>query len=115
MNQMRKSDPAGDSHAGERETSALLYLRPDLVKLDRATAESGANQSRLSIGEVYTGIWWYAAYPNHYAGEGDKATAALGGLVTEARLASLAKVLRAVKTDTQAALLQKEFFDRVGR
>jgi creatinine amidohydrolase len=115
MNQMRKSDPAGDQHAGERETSTLLYLRPDLVKMDRATAESGANQKRLAVPDVYAAIWWYAGYPNHYAGDGDKATREFGELVTEGRLQSLANALRAVKADTQAPALQKEFFERVGR
>src|SRR5262245_43930068 len=37
VKKLRKSDPAGDAHAGERETSTLLYLRPDLVQMDRAT------------------------------------------------------------------------------
>ena len=115
MNKMRKSDPAGDQHAGERETSTLLYLRPDLVKMDRAASESGANQKRLSIPDVYTGIWWYAGYPNHYAGEGDKGTREFGELVTEGRLESLAKALRAVKADASAPALQKEFFERVVR
>jgi len=59
-------------HAGERETSSLLYLRPDLVKMDRATEESGENQKRLALPDIYTAIWWYAAFPNHYAGEGAK-------------------------------------------
>lgn len=113
MNKMRKSDPAGDQHAGERETSTLLYLRPDLVKMDRADDESGANQKRLAVPDVYTAIWWYAGYPNHYAGEGDKATRELGELVTEGRLASLANALRAVKADTQGPALQKDFFGRV--
>jgi creatinine amidohydrolase len=113
IDKMRKSDPAGDQHAGERETSTLLYLRPDLVKMDRADAESGANQKRLAVPDVYTAIWWYAAYPNHYAGEGDKATREFGELVTEGRLASLATALRAVKTDAQGPALQKDFFGRV--
>jgi creatinine amidohydrolase len=112
MNKMRKSDPAGDQHGGERETSTLLYLRPDLVQMDRAASESGANQKRLSVPDVYTGIWWYAAYPNHYAGEGAKATREFGELVTEARLESLRNALRAVKADTSAPKMQKEFFDR---
>lgn len=72
MEALHKSDMAGDQHAGERETSSLLYLRPDLVKMDSATNESGANQKRLNIPNVYTAIWWYADFPNHYAGEGAK-------------------------------------------
>jgi creatinine amidohydrolase len=112
---IRKSDPANDMHAGERETSTLLYLRPDLVKMDRAKDESGENQKRLSIPNIYTAIWWYAGFPNHYAGEGAKATRELGQLITEYRIESLAKALRAVKTDTNASALQREFFDRVKR
>jgi creatinine amidohydrolase len=65
------------------------------------------------VPDVYTGIWWYASYPNHYAGEGDKATRELGELVTEGRLTQLVNALRAVKADTQAPAMQKEFFDRV--
>lgn len=113
VNKTRKSDPAGDQHGGENETSSLLYLRPDLVKMDRATQESGANQKRLSLPNLYTGIWWYASYPNHYAGEGAKATAALGKLITENKIESLVQALKAIKADTKTLQLQKEFFDRV--
>jgi creatinine amidohydrolase len=113
VNRMRKSDPRGDQHAGERETATLLYLRPDLVKMDRATAESGANQERLSAPDLYTAIWWYARYPNHYAGEGAVATRDLGQLLTEDRVQALIRSLRTVKADTATLELQKEFFDRV--
>lgn len=74
---MRESYPPGrpamktkvDSHAGESETSHTLISRPDLVHLDRAGQESGADQNRVDLPEgVYTGIWWYAKFPNHYAG-----------------------------------------------
>jgi creatinine amidohydrolase len=110
---LRKSDPAGDMHAGEGETSTLLSLAPELVRQDRAGSESGANQMRWSIPNVYTGIWWYAGFPNHYAGEGDKATRELGELLTEQRVETLAAALRAVKADQKALELQREFFDRV--
>jgi creatinine amidohydrolase len=112
---LRRSDPAGDMHAGERETSTLLYLRPDLVKLDTATQESGANQKRLSLPDLYTGIWWYAGFPNHYAGEGAKASRELGEVLTEARVQALVRALKAVKADTASLQLQKEFYDRVDK
>src|SRR3984957_3825598 len=38
-----------DMHAGETETSLMLVARPDLVHMDRATEESGADQKRLSL------------------------------------------------------------------
>ena len=113
MAQLHKSDPAGDQHAGERETSSLLYLRPDLVKMDSASNESGANQKRLDIPNVYTAIWWYADYPNHYAGEGAKATKELGQLLTDHFVESLVNALRAIKADKKTLELQNEFFNRV--
>jgi creatinine amidohydrolase len=113
VKKLRRTDAAVDMHAGEEETSTLLYLRPDLVKQDQARLESGADQKRWSIPEVYTGIWWYSRFPNHYAGEGDKATRELGELLTEHQIESLVRVLRAVKADTKALEMQREFYDRV--
>ena len=110
---IRKSDPAGDSHAGENETSTLLYLRPELVKMDSAKIESGENLKRLAIPNVYTAIWWYSSYPNHYAGEGNVATANLGKVITDNTVASLAQALKAIKADNKTLRLQNEFFDRV--
>lgn len=112
--QLHRSDPSGDMHAGENETSSLLYLRPDLVKMDKATDESGANQKRLSLPpDVYTAIWWYAGFPNHYAGEGAKATKELGQLLTEHQINALIKALKAIKADNKTLELQQEYFDKV--
>lgn len=113
VNALRRSDAEGDQHAGEKETSEVLYFRPDLVQLDSAKNESGKNLKRLSIPNVYTGIWWYADYPNHYAGEGDKATAALGKLVADHTINQLIDAIKAIKNDDKTLKLQKEFFDRV--
>ncbi|RDV15060.1 creatininase family protein [Pontibacter diazotrophicus] len=116
VSKTRKSDPAGDQHGGENETSSLLYLRPDLVKQERAIQESGENLKRLaSLPNLYTGIWWYASYPNHYAGEGAKATKELGKLLTENKVDQLTKALKAVKADTKTLELQNEYFDRVDK
>lgn len=115
VRKIRKSDPATDQHAVERETSTLLYLRPDLMKMDRAVNESGENQKRLSIPNVYTGIWWYANYPNHYAGEGAKGSRELGQLITNKTVELLAQTLKAVKADTKTIQLQNEFYDHVDK
>src|ERR1700732_4949836 len=40
-----------DYHAGESETANTMVSRPDLVHLDRATTESGADQKRLNFPE----------------------------------------------------------------
>jgi creatinine amidohydrolase len=113
ISSLHKSDQANDQHAGEGETSVLLYLRPDLVKMDSASNESGANQRRLSIPNIYTAIWWYADYPNHYAGEGGHATVELGKLVTEHLIGQLVTALKDVKADQKTLALQNEFFNRV--
>ena len=81
--------------------------------MDSAKNESGKNQDRLSIPNIYTAIWWYADYPNHYAGEGDKATATLGKLVAEHTISQLVDAIKAVKSDDKTLMLQKEFFERV--
>ncbi len=68
-----------DMHAGESETSNTLVSRPDLVHIDRANQQSGADQHRQNLPPgTYTGIWWYARFPNHYSGNGADATKALG-------------------------------------
>src|SRR6202047_4973908 len=64
-----------DMHAGEVETSAMLISHPELVHLDRARSESGADLGRQKLPQdLYTGIWWYARFPNHYSGAGSLAT-----------------------------------------
>src|ERR1700744_2197980 len=110
---MHKSDIRGDEHAGESETSILMYYRPDMMRMDRATAQSGTDQKRLSIPGLYTPIWWYASFPNHYAGEGDKATSEFGKFITDHEIASFIKALKEVKEDTNTLKLQNEFYDRV--
>lgn len=41
LSRMRRSGPGGIAHAGEYETAMMLYLRPDLVQIDRAVREQG--------------------------------------------------------------------------
>ena len=109
----RRSNPATDMHAGEGETSLSLIARPDLVHLDRATQESGADLARLKLPEgVYTGIWWYARFPNHYAGEGAVASRELGEFAAKNWINGLVQAIRAVKADSESLRLQNEFYER---
>ena len=102
-----------DMHAGERETASMLIARPDLVHQDRATQESGADQNRLSAlpGSIYTGIWWYARFPNHYAGQGEAATKELGEFDQKEWSRQIAAAIKAIKADTESLKLQNQFFD----
>ena len=108
-----KSNRAGDQHAGESETSMSMIARPDLVHLDRAAKESGADQARLKLPDgLYTGIWWYARFPNHYAGEGAVASRELGEFEAKTWINAIVASIRAVKADQESLRLQNEFFER---
>ena len=104
-----------DTHAGESETAHTMISRPDLVHPDRAKSESGADQNRLRLpAGVYTGIWWYAKFPEHYAGDGSLATRELGEFDRKTAVSKTAEVIRAVKADQESLRLQKEFYERSG-
>lgn len=102
-----------DMHAGESETSNTMISRPDLVHLDRANTESGADLQRLDLPRgVYTGIWWYARFPNHYAGDASAANRALGEFDMKAWTDQVAGAIRAIKADQKSLQLQNEFFEK---
>lgn len=102
-----------DSHAGESETSDTLISRPDLVHMDRAKEQSGADLNRQHLPpSLYTGIWWYAKFPNHYAGDGSAATKELGEYRMQAQIKSLVEAIRAVKPDSVSLELQNEFYQK---
>ncbi len=100
-------------HADEAETSHTMVARPDLVHMDRVGTESGRDQNRLHLPEgVYTGIWWYAKFPEHYAGDASGANRELGEFDMKAWAKSLAETLRAVKADSESLRLQNEFYEK---
>ncbi|MCU1273902.1 MAG: Creatininase [Bryobacterales bacterium] len=102
-----------DGHAGESETSHIMVSRPDLVHMDRAASESGADQKRQDLpAGVYTGIWWYAKFPEHYAGDAAGANKALGEFDMKVWADGVANVIRSVKTDQVSLRLQNEFFEK---
>jgi creatinine amidohydrolase len=103
-----------DGHGGEQETSEILAIRPDLVRLDRASADGeGLPLDRLkALNEagVYTGIWWYADHPTHYRGDARPATAEKGQRLLDAYAQALAKIVATIKQDEMTPQLQREFF-----
>jgi creatinine amidohydrolase len=100
-----------DMHAGESETAHTMASRPDLVHLDRANQESGGDEARQHLPEgVYTGIWWYARFPNHYSGDGSLATKELGEFDMKAWEDGIANVIKAVKADSVSLELQNQFY-----
>lgn len=103
-----------DGHAGAGETSVMLALRPDLVHMERVPTDGdGEARNRLQAlreAGVQTGIWWYADYPTHYAGDAAYATAEAGEAILDAQAEFVANAVRAIKMDTEAKRLQDEFF-----
>lgn len=109
---MKSAGRAVDYHAGEGETSRTMVSRPDLVHLDRANNESGADLARQKLPDsLYTGIWWYARFPNHYAGDGSVASKELGEFDTKTLISDLVTAIKAVKADSEGLKLQKQFYD----
>jgi creatinine amidohydrolase len=108
-----KKSASIDWHAGESETSKMLISHPELVHMDRAATESGADQGRVKLPEnLYTGIWWYARFPNHYSGDGSAATRERGEFEMKAWVDAIVKSIRAVKADEESLKLQNEFFEK---
>lgn len=102
-----------DEHAGESETSKMMVVRPDLLHMERTGRESGADRDRLHLPEgVYTAIWWYAKFPDHYSGEGATATRALGEYQMKWWIDSLSKAIAAVQADDVSLKLQNEFYEK---
>jgi len=102
-----------DYHAGENETSNTLVSHPELVHLDRAASESGTDHKRLTLPEtLYTGIWWYARFPDHYSGDGSVATKELGIWNMNNWIALTVEAIRAAKADDASLKIQNEFYEK---
>jgi creatinine amidohydrolase len=108
---MRSTDFGG--HACEEETSLVLGIHPELVKMDRVPERPARPLGRMgSLPPTYTGAWWFADYPDHYAGDARSATRKKGKFLINAMADNLAKYITAVKADTVVPALEEEFFNR---
>lgn len=102
-----------DGHAGEEETAMMSFIRPDLVDTGAMAKESGSDQKRLAeMPYGFTGIHWYARFPNHFAGDIVRVDPKLGELLIEKDAVQLAALIRHLKNNDTVEQLQKEFYDR---
>jgi creatinine amidohydrolase len=102
-----------DMHAGATETSHMMVSHPDLLRMDKINPESGVDRNRLKLPDnLYTGIWWYAKFPDHFAGDPSKATKQLGEFDMNTWINSIADTFRGVKADAQTIRLQNEYFEK---
>jgi creatinine amidohydrolase len=100
-----------DQHAGNSETSMMAAAHPKVTHVDRAGQQSGGDLERMkNLKYVYSGIWWYASFPNHYGGDAGKATPEAGELLINETVKQLVEMIQQVKADTVVPELQKQFF-----
>jgi creatinine amidohydrolase len=82
------SVPGGDSHAGRTETSMLLHLSPDVVRMERA--EPGATARWRDLRDTVVADGLAAVSPNGVLGDPTGATAAEGAVIVAQLAADLA-------------------------
>jgi creatinine amidohydrolase len=99
-----------DEHAGEQETSFVLAARSDLVRMDRLSPPATPRGRLAHLPPRSTATWWNADFPDHYAGDATHATVEKGQYLMRFAVERVAEILGAIKADTAAAELEREFF-----
>jgi creatinine amidohydrolase len=102
------------NHACECETSVTLANFPELVHMDRVPDQPADPLGRMSnLSDAFTGISWYANFPEHYAGDARPASVEKGRALLRLKVEALAEFISRVKRDRSAPALNREFFVRV--
>jgi creatinine amidohydrolase len=103
-------------HACECESGLVFASYPELVQTEKIPAEPATALHRLAhLPANFSGIWWYANYPEHYAGDARPTSHEQGLKLREIEIAALAEFLAAVKADSAVPALEAEFFARAGQ
>jgi len=102
-------ETAFDYHAGESETSQLLYLHPELVKMDSISPKPGNPLKRSKVPGIVTPVDWFSDFPEHYAGDARPSTSEKGRLLVENTVKNLIQVIRKVKADDTTLTLMQEY------
>jgi len=102
-------ETAFDFHAGENETSQMLYLHPELVKMDAISPKPGNPLKRSKVLGIVTPVDWFSDFPEHYAGDARPSTSEKGRLLVENTVKNLVEVIRKVKADDTTLTLLREY------
>lgn len=101
------------SHAGNDETSRIMAIRPDLVKMDRIEKEGLVTYGKLNhLKETYTAVNWYADHPTHFAGDPSHACVEAGKRSIELVVEKAAAAIKIIKEDTVVGELLDEFYSK---
>ncbi len=103
-------------HADEWETSEILYLQPELVHLETVGDREWPPEDRLAhLPHSYTPMDWFSRQPDLTRGKPGPATAEKGRIFWQHQIESLAAIVRAIKEDTVAERLYREYNRRIYR
>jgi creatinine amidohydrolase len=106
----------GGGHADESETSIMMSIAPDSVKLEYQCFEEPIAPLRdLSYLRVNTALGWYSKFPEQVSGCPSRASKEKGEQALRIIVEDVAEMIRNVKADTIVPALQKEFYQRVWR
>ncbi len=104
FSRMRRSGPGGVAHAGEYETAMMLYLRPDLVQMDRAVREIGQvkltyfNWDHPEPSALAWQDWWSRMSESGVCGDPTVATAEFGRALFETTVENFIRFVREFRT-----------------
>jgi len=60
----------------------------------------------------FTGMYWYARFPNHYAGDGSSFNRRLGELLIQKESTQLSELIRYLKSNNTIEQLQEEYYKK---
>jgi creatinine amidohydrolase len=101
-------------HACECETSIFMANYPEVMNKKNIPKKPGEPLGRVNhLPGMFSGIKWYASYPEHYSGDTRPASAEKGRKLQQLLVDQLAEFINAVKKDKTVPALEKEFFERV--
>lgn len=106
-----KTEP---NHGAESETSMSMSCLPGRVKLENQPyPEPIEPLNRMShLKGVYSGLWWYADYPENVTGCPSLASEEKGKKALAIEAPAIARLLKTIKEDKVLPHLQKEFLER---